>query len=272
MRDSGNSGSTFLGHYRAEMPDRGASLSGDNDTSSVAMKPGPSAAADESLWERLIRRLTRHFEDPETCITRVVVWTGDERDRGTQILRFRAEHVGDWDDATLHVVALAKSEAVYRHLHDLLPLRLSEPPSQLLLEATDVNETPPALMAGRFPIMADAAVGIVSVLVALQAPFGHVAVYTKVESQPAVTVLRQARRYRSAPSGNCAECGRPLSDPESLRIGFGPECFRRLHPHLRRLVGQPVLPNIVRLASSSLPRWSAEVDLEWTIAQRTGHT
>ena len=36
--------------------------------------------------------------------------------------------------------------------------------------------------------------------------------------------------------GSCARCGRPLTDPESIRAGYGPDCLRRYdfttaHPH-----------------------------------------
>lgn len=226
------------------------------------------AAIDDELWTQLERRLTRHFEDPETSTTRVVLWTGDERDRGTQVLRFRTDRVGEWEESILHVVALAKNERVFQLLRNFLPLRLTEPASPMLV-VEDASDKAPVVMAGQFSIVADAAAGIVGVLAALGASFSHVAVYTAVVAQPAVVALRQARRYRATPSGNCAECGRPLSDPESLRIGFGPECFARLHPRVRRLVEQPTLPAVVHPASSSLSRWAAQVEGEWTIGQRT---
>lgn len=33
-------------------------------------------------------------------------------------------------------------------------------------------------------------------------------------------------------SGKCRNCGRPLTDPESLARGYGPLCFAKLFPHL----------------------------------------
>lgn len=64
-----------------------------------------------------------------------------------------------------------------------------------------------------------------------------------------------ARGERRTSVSTCAHCGLPLSDPESVALGIGPECRRRYQPEVLRAARNRRPANLPGLGAKSPKQW-----------------
>jgi hypothetical protein len=193
-------------------------------------------------WERLRQDLTLHLSDPALDVLRMRVCVRD------QSLPARCDVVVDGDPAVWLTLAV-KGSALPQALTGLHPRTLS-PGLQLPLRPAAVEVEVPALLVWTAADPRSAASVVVSVLkdaLGLAAERIRLApeVCTPAEADRRVTGYRAVRRARSrqTPGGfgqaTCLKCGQPLTHPESLRYGVGPECRRYYGPEYFRAMANP---------------------------------
>ena len=78
-----------------------------------------------------------------------------------------------------------------------------------------------------------------------------------------------ARGERRTPVSTCAHCGLPLSDPESVALGIGPECRRRFQPEVLRAARNRRPANPPRFGSKSPKQWVKALR-PWLLGTRAG--
>lgn len=64
-----------------------------------------------------------------------------------------------------------------------------------------------------------------------------------------------SRAQRGTPVRDCAHCGLPLSDPTSVRLGIGPECYSRYHSEVRHAAVTRKPGTHVRLGAKKPKHW-----------------
>lgn len=203
----------------------------------LAKLPAPPPPDGQADWDLLERRISRLLTRRDVGMIRVSPWEG-VREAGWTL---RLDWVATQNGNTVHIVCRATQPEPYAALRSALTLRLSDVPSRPLVHVPRAVETLPVLMIRREPTSAEAASLTVELLrdsLNLRPSSvndRHQTLNTVAHSETQ-RVRRLARAYRSAPSGYCVECHRPLSDPESLRRGWGPVCYERLHPDLKVVV------------------------------------
>lgn len=77
----------------------------------------------------------------------------------------------------------------------------------------------------------------------------------RVTGQRTIGRVQGSRTRKNIATRSCDRCGQPLSDPESVRLGIGPEC--------RRYYGQEVLNAVRRGPSAEVRRLGAKSQADW---------
>jgi hypothetical protein len=237
--------------------------------------PGPRRlASDRSFtgrtWRDVETELVLFLSELETETVHLDVVDAQR----SVILRMRLDFVQDRGKSASWLACLVEDAALHDQLVQDGPLALG-PDWSLPLSAPVSPPTLPEVLVWRTASPRHAASVVQDVLERrLGVPAERVRLRrdsctpaeldTRVNGEQTVRKLRARRGRLNASVRDCDRCGQPLSDPESVALGIGPEC--------RKYYSREVLA-AVRKPGTTLPRrgakkqslWRSELFSEWGV-------
>lgn len=236
----------------------------------------PAAAL--SPWDELQNDVTLHLSDVSLDVLRVAVWPAgrDVRSQsGAPVLLLRQELVDD-GSAGFWLSLPTRTSGLLKPLLPTRPSTLSPGWRLPLVGVAADHETPPQLLVWRRDDTKTAAAVLRSVLEeALELSTTRVTLTpencTPAEADRRIGARASIARVRAKRSGMggyaeafCDKCGQPLNNPESVRIGVGPECRRYYSPeYFRAMERGSGASTRMLLGAKKANAWLSAVRLEY---------
>jgi hypothetical protein len=227
----------------------------------TAPRKEQSPRDEQTLWEGIVSELVYFLSEVHTDTVYVDVTSA----RPGMTLRMRLDFVKKKGRSSIWVACLVEGRMVLEEMAAEGALVLS-PDWSLPLVPPTPDSLPPQVAVWRLQSPRHAAEKVRS---ALEGRLGLPAerirlrrevctpgeLQRRVTGQKAIHRLRGDRTRKNLATRSCDRCGQPLSDPESVRRGIGPEC--------RRYYGQDVLDAVRRSPSADVPRLGAKSQADW---------
>jgi hypothetical protein len=234
--------------------------------------PAPKQSAPQTrpavTWPKVTKDLEFFLSELETDTVYVDVASA----RGGVVLRMRLDFVRAGGRNAIWLACLIKGRTMLEELRAERPLVLSQNWSLPLVRPRP-DLLPPQIAVWRTTSASKAAN---AVRAALETRLGLAAdrirltrdVCTPIEldrrvtGQATIRRLRQSRPRRDFASRACDRCGQPLSDPQSVRLGIGPECRKYYSRIVLDAVRRPGA-EVERPGTKSQKAWLSSVRDAW---------
>ncbi|MFF0341566.1 DUF6011 domain-containing protein [Kribbella sp. NPDC004875] len=231
-------------------------------------QPAPSGAAARKDWPGLTSEIRYFLSEIQTD----AVYLQVAGTLGGIVLRLRLDFVDGARKHPIWLACLVEGEVIRDELLAESPLVLGRNWSLPLVRPAP-DSSPPLVAVWRTSSPGEAADTVRSVLegrLGIAAERVHLTrdectpreLDRRVTGQAVVQRLRRSGGRKGVVRRSCDRCGQPLSDPESVRLGIGPECRSYYSRQILDAVRRPSA-DVRRPGSKSQVTWLSAVRSKW---------